>query len=157
MAFRLVSSAGDTVEPAVINLYASGVVKPGSVVEFSRTGGTGVTPASSTSTGTNIFGICLDYAQGASDVKVRVVKIGPHQIWEGDCVNAASTAQIGLRHVLDDHLNLRNTAVDLGAGNTNTAVFRAIDMVGATTGSGRLLGYFRAHETPLPSSMTTFL
>lgn len=154
MAFRLVSSGGDVIEPAAVNMYASGVVKPGSVVEFSRTGGAGVGPASSSSTSTNIFGICSDYAQGASDVQVKVVPFSSGQLWEADCVNAASTAQIGLRHVLNDHLFLRNTASDLGAGNNYTAVFRAVAMTGPTTGSGKLIGYFRAIEFPVWTSTT---
>lgn len=154
MAFRLVSSKGSVSDAAVINIYASGVVKNGSVVEFSRTGGEGVAPASSSSTTTNIFGVALDYAQGKSDVQVRVVPFVDGQLWEADCVNAASTAQIGLRHVLDDHLFVRNTATDLGAGNVFTAVFRAVAMTGSTSGSGKLIGYFRTQEAPVFGSTT---
>lgn len=155
MAIRLVRNGGAVLDPAVLDMPASGVVKPNSLVEFSRTGATGVFPATASSSITGILGVCLDYAQGASDVTVKVIPFTGSQLWEVDCVNAASTAQIGLRHVMDDHLNLRNTATDLGAGNPFTAVFRAVAMTGLTTGSGKLIGYFRTSEAPVFTSSTS--
>src|SRR5690349_12153502 len=101
MSFRLVSSGGNVTDPAFVNMYASGTVHPGEVVEFSRSSGVGVVPASMNSTITNIFGVCMDYAQGASDTQVRVVPFAHGQIWEADCVGAASTAHIGLNYALD--------------------------------------------------------
>lgn len=146
MAFRLVGSLGDVVDAAAVNLYASGVVHPGEVVEFSRTGGAGVFPAGMNSTVTNIFGVCQDYAQGASDVQVRVIPFAQGQIWEADCIHAASTAQIGLRFGLSrtrSDMSLYNHATD---SLTATAIFRAIAMTGSTSGSGKLLGYFRVDQ-----------
>ncbi len=156
MAVRLVTSGGHIVDPVVINMYASGVVQRNSVVELSRTGGAGVFPASSSSTSTGVFGICLDYAQGASDVQVKVIPFASGQIWEVDTVNTVSTAQIGLRHVMNDNLNLRNTATDLGAGNNATGIFRAIAVSSISTGSGKLLGYFRTSEGTVFPSGTTY-
>ena len=155
MAFRLVNSGGGTTDPAFVNMYASGVVHPGEVVEFSRTGGAGVFPAGMNSTVTNIFGVCLDYAQGASDKEVKVIPFHPGQIWEADCVHAASTAQVGLRFGLSrtrGDLSLYNHATD---SLFATAIFRAIAMTGSTSGSGKLLGYFRRSDNtgvPTPSS-----
>lgn len=146
MGFRLVSSGGSINDPVAVNMYVSGVVHPNEVVEFSRTGGAGVYPASMASTTTNIFGVCLDYAQGASDKQVRVIPFNSDQIWEADCVNAASTAQIGLRFSIGrtrGDLALYNNATD---SLTGTAIFRAIAMTGSTSGSGKLLGYFRRAE-----------
>lgn len=162
MAFRFVRGAGNVIEPAVIWMAASGTVRPGAIVEFSRTGGAGVFPASETSTSTNIFGICLDYVEGASDVQVRVIPFAQGQIWEADCANSATTAQVGLRHATSALAANRgsfvhNTATDLGAGNAHTAYFRAVAMVGLTTGSGKLLGYFRTQEAPAPVNSTVFL
>ena len=157
MAFRLVGSGGDNIEAAVINIRASGVVKAGSVVELSRTAGAGVTPASSSSTVTNIFGVCLDYAQGASDVEVKAIPFASGQLWEADCTDAIVTAQIGLRHVLNDHLFLRNTSTDLGAGTANSAVFRVLAITGATTGSGKVIGIFRHTQAAYPTTDTTFV
>jgi len=157
MAFRFVSSAGTITEPVTILMYASGVVHPGEVVEFSRTGGTGVFPASIASTVTNIFGVCLDYAQGSSDTQVRVIPFHAGQIWEADCVQSATTAQIGLRFGLNrtrGDLALYNIATDAA---TATAIFRAVAMTGLATGSGKLLGYFRRGEAvgvPNPESTT---
>lgn len=156
MGVRLISNGGSVVDPAFINIAGSGVVKVNSVVDLSRTGGLGVTPSSSSSTTTMIFGVCQDYAQGVSDVSVKVIPFNTDQIWEIDCVNAASTAQVGLRHVLNNHLELRNTASDLGAGNENTAVFVALYMVGSASGSGKLAGYFRRNVSPMPLNSTTF-
>lgn len=156
MGVRLVRNAGLEMSPAMLDVYASGVVQRNSIVEFSRIGGTGVFPATASSTSTGIFGVCLDYAQGASDVFVKVIPFNPAQIWEIDCVNSASTAQIGLRHVLNDNLTLRNTATDVGAGNAATAVFKAIAMRGLTTGSGILLGQFRTSEGTWFPSQTTY-
>lgn len=137
---------------AAVSMFCSGVVHPGEVVEFSRTGGAGVYPASMDSTVTNIFGVCQDYAQGASGTQVKVIPFSAGQIWEADCIHAASTAQVGLR------FGLSRTRSDLGIYNhatdstTATAVFRAVAMVGSTSGSGKLLGFFRRGDnTGAPS------
>lgn len=141
MAFTFSRSAGSVHEPAVVNMFASGIVRAGGVVEFSRTGGAGVVPSGASTSFTAVFGVSLDYAQGASDVLVRVVPIVQGQLWVADCTDAASTAQIGLRHVLNaTQTEVRNTATDV---TTAAGVFRAVAMIGATTGSGKLLGYFQ--------------
>lgn len=154
MAFRLVSSGGNVVDPAIVNIRCSGIVHTGGVVEFSRTGGAGVYPASSSSTQTNVFGICQQYRVGASDAETRVVKFSSDQLWEADCTDAAITAQIGLNHVLNNDLLVRNTSTDAGAGNLCTAIFRAIAMTGSTSGSGKLIGYFKFTDTPIPPGDT---
>lgn len=157
MAFRLVTSGGAVIDPAVLNIRASGTVWPGCVIEFSRTGGAGVNAAAAASTSTTLFGICLDYAEGASDKEVKVIPFTPGQLWEADCVAAALTAQVGLRHQLNaGALLVRNTSTDLGAGNAATAVFRAVSMVGSTSGSGKLIGYFRQSEGTYFPSQTTY-
>lgn len=162
MAFRLVNSGGNVVEPAVVNLSASGVVWPGSLVDFVRggTGGAVVNASSETSTGTMVLGVCLDYAQGASDTFVRVVPINDAQIWEVDCTNAASTAQVGLRHALsalaaNKARFVHNTATDVSTG---VSQFLALAMTGLTTGSGKLIGRF-VHYTGqvIPVNSTVFL
>lgn len=142
MAIVFVRGIGDDVSsPAAVLMYASGVVRNGMVVDFSRTGGVGVTPAGASSTATTIFGVCLDYAQGASDTLVRCVPFVQGQLYQADCTDIALTAQIGLRHVLNaDGVTIRNTSSDVVT--TATGVFHAIAMVGATTGSGKLLGFF---------------
>lgn len=153
MAFTFSRSAGSVHEPATANMFASGIVRVGGVVEFSRTGGVGVTPSSASSTTTAIFGVSLDYAQGASDTLVRVIPFVPGQLWVADCTDAASTAQIGLRHALNaDQTSVRNTASDVTA---TTGVFRAVAMTGLTTGSGKLIGYFET-VAKLPANSTTF-
>lgn len=152
MAVRLVSSGGLVIEPAAFNFAGSGVIKAGSVVEFSRTAGLGVTPASSSSTFTNVFGVAHDYAQGASDVQIRVTPIVAGQLWEIDCVEAASTAQVGLRHALRDHLLLKNDATDVTGA---TGVFRVLAITGATTGSGKVIGEFVRANVP-QFGFTTF-
>ena len=149
MAFRLVSSHGGVSDVAAVSMFASGTIHPGEVVEFSRTGGQGVYPASMSSTITNIFGVAQDYVQGASDVQVKVIPFAAGQLWEADCVHAASTAQIGLRFGLSrtrSDMSLYNNASD---SLTASAIFRCIAMVGSTSGSGKLLGYFRrGDQTP---------
>jgi len=142
MAFRLVSSGGAVVEPAMVNLAASGTIIPGSMVDFNRTSGVPITPTVTTSTGTMIFGVALDYAQGASDTFVRVIPIDPSQLWEVDCANAATTAQTGIRHAISaSTVNrggvIHNTATDIPG---NLGIFLALMMTGATTGSGKLIG-----------------
>lgn len=163
MAFRLVSSGGATVDPTVVNVAASGTVWPGSLVDsfgFTRTGGALVAASTETSTGTMVFGVCLDYVQGASDTSVRVIPINSSQIWEVDCVNSASTAQIGLRHALsalaaNKSRFIHNTATDVSTG---VSQFLALAMTGLTTGSGKLLGRF-IHYTGqvIPVNSTVFL
>jgi hypothetical protein len=152
MAIRLVSGGGDVIEASAIGMSASGVIHVGGAVEFSRTGGAGVFPASSSSTFTNIFGVSLSYAQGASDIDARVIPIVPGQLWEIDCVNASTTSQVGLRHALENDLLLRNNATDV---TTALGIFRAVAMTGLTSGSGKLIGEFVKANIP-QFGFTTF-
>jgi hypothetical protein len=137
-------------------------VWPGSLVDFVRsgTGGAVVNASSEASTGTMVFGVCLDYAQGASDTRVNVIPINDAQIFEVDCTNSATTAQLGLRHALsalaaNKARFIHNTATDVSTG---VSQFLALAMVGATTGSGKLLGRF-VHYTGqvVPVNSTVFL
>lgn len=143
MAFRLVRSGGSTPEPAVVSMYASGVVHPNSVVEFTRTESLTaqglIAPAGSATTTTTVFGVCLDYAQGASDVLVRVVPFVPGQIWEADCVSAITTLQIGKKHQLYSNLLLNNTSYNQSGV---TGLFLVHQVSGLTTGSGKVHGEF---------------
>lgn len=124
-------------------MYASGVVHPGGVVIYDAAANA-VSPASSAATTTNIFGVAQDYAQGASDTQVRVIPFVPGQIWEADCANTISTAQILVRHQLVNDTVLRNvTGVAGNAGETlTTGIFLSLAITGATTGSGKILGTF---------------
>ena len=144
MAFRLVSSGGQVIEPAAVSMAASGTVRPGMVVELTRGSVTTqgfVSPASSSSTITNIFGICLDYAQGASDVQVNVIPFSSGQVWEADTVSAISTLNIGKKFALygSNSVLINNTAYDLTAA---AGVFLCHAIVGSTSGSGKILGEF---------------
>lgn len=162
MAFRLVSSGGGVVEPAFINIAASGTVWPGCLVDFVRggTGGALVTQSSASSTGTMVFGVCVDYAQGASDTFVKVIPIVDDQIWEVDCANAATTAQVGNRLALsalaaNAARYIHNTATDI---TTGVSQFHALAMVGSTSGSGKLLGRFVHYSGQItPVNSTVFL
>lgn len=149
MGFRLVSSGGVVVDSAVVNLAASGVVGPnlpvvlvaagtgGAIVE----GGAGVD-----TTRTALFGISLDYAQGASDTFVRVMPFHPQQLWEVDCANAIVTGQIGIRQYLSASRGfVHNQSTNVDSLNR---VFMPIAVTGATTGSGKLIGYFLVDRAP---------
>jgi hypothetical protein len=139
MAFRLVNGIGNVNDPAMMNMRASGVVHPGGVVDFGITGGEGVSPAASTSSQSYVFGVAMEYAQGASDVKVNVIPFCDGQIWEADCNRAAATAHINIKHkLLDDKiLDLNGTDQDGVNG-----VFEVLDVVSTGTGSGKVLGRF---------------
>lgn len=159
MSFRLVSSGGAVTDPAVANMAASGVIHAGECVDFVRsgTGGAVVTPTTSSSTTTMVLGVSYGpYVQGASDTFVGVVLFNQSQIWEVDCANAATTAQVGLRHALSasDRGVIHNTASDV---STQTGIFTAVAMVGSTSGSGKLLGYFNRFHQLIPVNSTTFL
>lgn len=141
MAFRFVRSAGSVHEPAVVLMAASGVVHPGGVVMMGASDNL-VSPATSASTTTNIIGVSLDYAQGASDVAVRVIPFVQGQLWEADCANAITTAQILTRHQLVNDTVLRNIAT-LNLGETaGVGIFLSYAITGLTTGSGKLIGTF---------------
>lgn len=157
MSFRLVGSAGDISDPSAVNLPASGTINPGVAVDFVRggTGGAVVGPSGSTSTGTMVFGVGLEYAQGASDTFVRVVPFLPEQLWEVDCANATVTAQVGLRHALSGTRGfVHNTSSDVTA---NTGVFLALAASSLTTGSGKLIGRFISNVVPVGQNSTTFI
>ena len=141
MAFRFVRSAGSVHEPATILMYASGVIHPGGVVVVGQSENN-VSPATSASTTTMIFGVSQDYAQGASDTQVRVIPFVQGQIWEADCANAITTANILIRHQLATDTVLRNIAT-LNMGETaGVGIFLAYGVTGATTGSGKIIGSF---------------
>ena len=156
MGARLVSSGGNVADPAFVNVYASGVVAPNGIVEWLRngTGGAVVGPASNSSTSTMIFGVSQGYAQGASDTQVRVIPFADGQLWEVDCANAATTAQLGIRHALSATRSyIHNTATDIGSNvaiaTRVTGVFLALAMTGSTTGSGKLIGKFLPAQEPV--------
>lgn len=139
--------------PATILMYASGVIHRGGVVIYD-VANNAVSPATATAaTSTSIFGVSMDYAQGASDTLVRVVPFVQGQVWEADTANAISTLNILLRHVLVDDLNVRNTTGGTGLGtkeSASTGVFLCLGVVGATSGSGRIIGTF-LQRTPTKS------
>ena len=140
MPFRLVSSGGDVVEPAFVNVPGSGTITPGTAVEWTSTSGGLVGPAAGDTSQTILFGVALDYAQGASDVMVRVIPFTPSQIWEVDCANAATTAQVGIRQYLSASRGyIHNQATNTPGQNR---VFLPFAMTGLTTGSGKLIGRF---------------
>lgn len=157
MAFRFVSSGGIVSDPAVVNVAASGLVRPGNLVDFVRsgTGGAVVAPTTSSSTTTMVFAVSMDYAQGASDTFANIVPASPTQLWEADCANAATTAQVGLRHALSasDRAVVHNTASDVTGA---TGLFLALAMVGASTGSGKLIGRIVSNVVPTGLNSTTF-
>ena len=154
MAFRPVGSLGDVADPAMISVYASGVVAPGGPVDFLRTTGVVVGPSSNSSTTTMVFGVSLDYAQGASDTQTRVIRFTRNQLWEVDCANAASTGQIGLRHALSATRGyIHNTSTDVGG---STGVFLATGITSLTTGSGKLIGEVISNVVPVGQNQTTF-
>lgn len=156
MAFRFVRGGGVNSDPVAISLPASGVVKANTPVEWIRngTGGAVVGPAGTSTTSTMIFGVAMGYAQGASDTFVNVIPFEKTQLWEVDCANAASTAQLGLRHPLSaDRGYIHNIGQDQGAlpavADRALAVFLALQMTGLTTGSGKLIGRFLTDQDPV--------
>ena len=156
MGFRLVRGAGADVNPAFVHLYASGVVAPDQAVDWIRngTGGAVVGPSGAASTSTMVFGVAKDYAQGASDTLVKVIPFQPGQLWEVDCANAASTAQLGLRHPFSASRGyIHNLNADIGSDPAKatraTSVFLALAMTGSTSGSGKLIGEFITEKTPV--------
>ena len=164
MAFRFVRSAGDVTEPATILLAASGVIHPGESVDCTpydgqAAGGGVVHPSTSSSTQTMIFGVGLDYKQGASDTFLRVLPFDRSQLWEVDCANAATTAQLGIRHAFSASRGyIHNTATDIVlASDSNTnGLFHAFLMTGSTSGSGKLIGRFLRDDTIFAQGPTTF-
>lgn len=150
MAFRLVSSGGSVGDPAFVNLPASGVVAPGlpvSLIPGNGTGGAFVEGGVGVNTTrTALFGVSLDYAQGASDTFVRVIPFTANQLWEVDCANAATTAQVGVRqHLSASRGYVHNQATEVDSINR---VFLPIAMTGSTSGSGKLIGFFLTDRTP---------
>ena len=153
MAFRLVSSGGNVNDPAMVNVYASGTVWPGRVVQFD-TAANMVSIGASTTTSTNAIGICLDYAQGASDTMVRVIPFTQDQIWEADVQSTISTAYIFLRHQLYDSGSVNMTTYN----HTGSAgIFFVYNITGATTGSGKVLGKFISSQAYQKSGLVQAL
>jgi hypothetical protein len=156
MAFRLVSSNGDVSDSSAINLPGSGVINANTAVDFIRgSGGNVVAPSSNASTTTMVFGVSLDYIQGASDAYVKVIPFLPEQLWEVDCANATVTAQVGLRHIFSASRGyIHNTSSDVTG---QTGVFLALAASSLTTGSGKLLGRFESFLGPVGQNSTTFI
>lgn len=162
MSFRLVSSSGDVTDAAIVNMFASGTIHPGGVVDFTRGADLSqgfVTPATKSSTATTIFGIALDYAQGASDTMVNVIPFCPGQIWEGDCINAASTVQVGKKFSLSTATTpersrlLNNNSYDQSGV---TGIFLCYNVSSISTGSGKVIGEFLRSAVSQGLNSTTF-
>lgn len=140
MSFKLVSGAGNVQDVAVVNLPASGVIRPNSVVIFDADS-LSVSPASSTlATGTAIIGVALDYVQGLSDAFTRVILFNDNQLWEGDVLNVISTVQVLKRFRLYDSVTVENTSYDQSL--SITGVFQCLAVSGASSGSAKVIGRF---------------
>jgi len=151
MAFTFVRGAGANVDPAVVSMYASGVVHVNGVVVLETPVGSDsatlsrVAPGGSGARTTSVFGVCLDYAQGASDTIVRVIPFVPGMLWEADAVNAWGTVQAGKFHQLYSDLQLNNTSYNHTGGAGVFLVYNVVE----TTGSIKVIGEFvRAKVTP---------
>lgn len=164
MAIRFVRGSGDTVDPAAFSFAASGVIRPNNLVDRFGSNGTGgavIAPTTSGSTTTMVFGVAQGYVQGASDTYVNVIPLSFDQLWEVDCANAATTAQLGIRHALSasDRGVIHNTATDIGAAaavaTRMTAIFEAFAMTSLTTGSGKLIGRFLPGPGPVAAGTQT--
>ena len=158
MAIKLISAGGNVVDAAVINMYASGVVQRNSLVDLPRSFATGgangftlLAPSSASSTRTMVFGVSLDYAQGASDVMVKVIPVLPGMLWEVDCTNNTSTAQVGICHLLTNNTTVANTSYDI---TTVTGIFLAYAVKGAAADK-KLVGEFLRYPTSWYPSQTT--
>ena len=143
MAFKLSGSGGNVNNPALINVRSSGTITPNApvVVVFGTTGAV-VGPAGVDATRTTLFGVGLDYRGDnvGDDYLTKVIRFTPEQLWECDTANATSTAQIGVRQALSASRGfIHNQATD---SDGVTRVFFTIGVIGAMTGSGKLLGYF---------------
>lgn len=122
--------------PTIINVPCSGTIQRGSIVEWSRVNSR-VEPASANTTYTMIFGVALDYVEGASDTYTKVIPFVPGQLWEIDLTNTPTTAQIFLRHALTDASTLNNTASDVD-GPTGVFIANAL----STLMSNIMIGEF---------------
>ena len=152
MGVRLVGSAGVVTDPATVNMAASGVIFPNSVVIRNAVEGLGDSTLGQVvsngvagsltegATTTNIVGVALDYVQGASNTFVRVIPFAQGQLWEIDTVNAVATSNLFLRHQLADARFLRN--VTRVSETASVGVFLALAITGSTSGSGKLIGTF---------------
>lgn len=164
MAIRFVRGAGSVVDPAAFSFAASGVIKVNQLVDRFGSNGTGgavVAPTVATSTTTMVFGVGMTYVQGASDTYANVIPLTRDQLWEVDCANAASTAQLGIRHALSasDRGVIHNTITDIGAAAAKatrmTGIFEALAMTSLTTGSGKLIGRFLPDPGPVVADAQT--
>lgn len=127
----------------MVNLAASGTIWPGSVVIRDTSANRVSAASSSLGTSTAILGVAMDYVQGASDAYTRVQLFEPGQLWEADTVNAVTTANILVRHTLADERYVRNIANTYETASTG--IFLGLNIVGSTSGSGRLVGQFLQH------------
>ena len=158
--FRFVKNKGNVLVPPVfVNVYGSGTIQRGSVVRFRETGAANlVTPAASGTTYTSIFGIALDYIQGASDSQTRVIPFVQGQLWEADCANGMTTAMLFIRHALTDNLTVNNTTSDV---DTPTGVFIAYaipNYVSAgVSNTFRVIGEFIRNNNSVGQNQSTFI
>jgi len=158
MSLRLVSSGGAVTDPAVLNLTGSGVIHPGEIVDFTRAADYILAPSGASSTTTMVFGVAQSYIQGETDSYLQVIPFAQGQIWEIDCANAVTTAQLGRRQVQSATRGyLHNTGTDLGAGDAHTAVFEALSITGSTSGSGKIIGRVRHQVAPVYRSAGVFI
>lgn len=160
MAIKLVRSGSSVKDPAVVNLPASGHIRANSLVIFdtdndSVLGGYSVSPATTgLATGSAIIGVSqTGIGDSKSDAFVNVIMFEPGQLWAVDAVNPVTTAQILKRHRMYDLSQVLNTSYD--ESESITGVFFCLGIVGADSGSAKLIGEFL--RTPrLVSDITEF-
>ncbi len=139
MAFKLVSCAGNVVEPTVVEIEGSAIINAGDVVDLAMDGSATtayVRRATSNSTTVTIFGVAASSI--TSNGLVKVIPITPDQLWEADCANNTDNYHLMKRHALSDHDTVNNTHYEDSA---NTGVFLAIYRKGAASDK-KLIGKF---------------
>lgn len=156
MAFKLVQSGGAVVDPAVIRVFGSGTIKPNESVDWNRDADYLVSPTTSSSTTTMVFGIAKSYAQGESDTEVLVIPFASGQLWQADCANAVTTGQLGVRQALSasDRAVIHNQETD---NVDHTGIFLPLSITGSTSGSGKLIGKFIFTDNVVGQNDTTFI
>lgn len=150
MAIKLVGSAGAATSPSMLDLPASGVIWKDSVVVYDAAANV-VSMAAAGAPCTAIIGVSQKYVQGASDTFIPVILFDDSQIWEVDCVSAAATTQLLLRHILDSGVRVEN--ISSVSESASAGVFFALAISGSTSGSGKLLGKFLRRTQIYPSTL----
>ena len=137
MAFTLVSSAGNVVEPSSFEVLGSANISVGDIVQldFNAESNALVRRPASTVGPVSLFGVAASGITSGTGL-LKVVPIVAGQLWKASCTNQVVDGHVLKRHKLTDHDTIANTITD---DSTSLGIFLMYAKIDGSTAIGEFV------------------